>query len=970
MALASHRFRASPLVLAILLCIPALPAIDAASPPVAAVNARTSEAYAGIQAALDDAAPGDVITVPMSADAVPTPHVGSLVLATQDVTLCATVALGACAPISAPGRFELNGLAFAEPPTPWQQQAMKAATGVGSTSYFPKAFLGNEPLQIDDIEALSADFLVESGSCTGGSRRIQLGLDTDGNGARDTTYMAYPANGTPCVVGEWSHIDFTKGHVGSGATFAGAHASALELNADYAIVAVNAVFDGAPAGSIVWLDNVLFNDVVLREQVDMACLDAQDPKCPTVVARPATILDGAAGEPTTVLIAATGVTVQGFTIKNSPLAGRGQAVRMTTAGALLENDIEGNLLATDLQFGVLVTTAASPEPFVIEGNRIANWSNQGVYVGGSANGAGIIRGNVITANGANALLVEGDRPTTPLLVEGNDLRANPGNVRMDTSRVVTLRENDLGISQTTLSFTARFPTLFVDATDNRWGTYNRSNIMATMSGVGARTVDVSCYYSLQDTQVCPATADFTFAPATAHKGVQVQFTDASTPGGNKIASYAWDFADGATSSQQSPAHAFPSSGVHLVRLTVTDTEGFASVAQKPVAISNAAPVFDDAGPISATEAQTLVLALSATDADGDALTYTYVSGPAGVAVSGATATWRPTAAQTGAHALVFRASDGDLNDVANVTVNVADVDQTPRVLAAATLRVLEGATSSVMVFTSDADGDAITLAAAGLPAFAELVPMGADAWRIVAAPLVGDRGTYPVVLTATANGVDATTTVNIIVARNAAVKVNVSGSALGLTSPGVPVTLRANVQNTGSESDTFALFAPAPAGWTLAFPAPVTLAPGETQVVAFTATPTTSAREAGLRLVVASAADPAVTGVASYRVGVPIFVTATYTKATYALGETPAGTARVTYLDGSPVVNARVIVKQVPQNAPVLPTTTEGRTDANGVLAFTHAGQTSAMLPGNHAVSVQAVTTVAANIATSYTVGV
>ncbi|MFI6154705.1 collagenase [Kitasatospora sp. NPDC051170] len=66
------------------------------------------------------------------------------------------------------------------------------------------------------------------------------------------------------------------------------------------------------------------------------------------------------------------------------------------------------------------------------------------------------------------------------------------------------------------------------------------------------------------------TAAFTAAPT----GLTAQFTDRSTvTGGGRIASWAWKFGDGATSTDQSPSHAYTSAGSYEVSLTVTDANG-------------------------------------------------------------------------------------------------------------------------------------------------------------------------------------------------------------------------------------------------------------------------------------------------------------------------------------------------------------------------------------------------------------
>ena len=68
----------------------------------------------------------------------------------------------------------------------------------------------------------------------------------------------------------------------------------------------------------------------------------------------------------------------------------------------------------------------------------------------------------------------------------------------------------------------------------------------------------------------PPVAAFTFAPAAPTTGSPVQFTDAST---GAPASWAWDFGDGGSSSEQNPSYTFASAGTFTVTLTVANAAG-------------------------------------------------------------------------------------------------------------------------------------------------------------------------------------------------------------------------------------------------------------------------------------------------------------------------------------------------------------------------------------------------------------
>jgi serine protease len=76
-------------------------------------------------------------------------------------------------------------------------------------------------------------------------------------------------------------------------------------------------------------------------------------------------------------------------------------------------------------------------------------------------------------------------------------------------------------------------------------------------------------------QAAPGTA-FHAAPTSGSAGaigLVVQFTDDTRYADPSGATWAWDFGDGGTSSEQSPSHAYLVRGTYTVTLTVTRTDG-------------------------------------------------------------------------------------------------------------------------------------------------------------------------------------------------------------------------------------------------------------------------------------------------------------------------------------------------------------------------------------------------------------
>lgn len=66
------------------------------------------------------------------------------------------------------------------------------------------------------------------------------------------------------------------------------------------------------------------------------------------------------------------------------------------------------------------------------------------------------------------------------------------------------------------------------------------------------------------------------------------FTDTSTDSDGTIASWAWDFGDGNTSTQQHPSHTYAAGGTYTVQLTVTDDQGASDTYSNGVTVAEPA----------------------------------------------------------------------------------------------------------------------------------------------------------------------------------------------------------------------------------------------------------------------------------------------------------------------------------------------------------------------------------------------
>jgi hypothetical protein len=129
------------------------------------------------------------------------------------------------------------------------------------------------------------------------------------------------------------------------------------------------------------------------------------------------------------------------------------------------------------------------------------------------------------------------------------------------------------------------------------------------------------------------------------------------------------------------------------------------------------PPIANAQSITTPQDSPLAIVLTASDLDGDALTYSVVAGPAHGSLSGTapTLTYTPATLYSGADSFTFKANDGTADsNVATVSVTVTHVNHAP-VASAQSVTTNEDTAKAIVLVATDVDNDPLTYAVVTAP---------------------------------------------------------------------------------------------------------------------------------------------------------------------------------------------------------------------------------------------------------------
>lgn len=169
-------------------------------------------------------------------------------------------------------------------------------------------------------------------------------------------------------------------------------------------------------------------------------------------------------------------------------------------------------------------------------------------------------------------------------------------------------------------------------------------------------------------------------------------------------------------------------GSHQVTIEA-DAGGLTAIQSFSITVTlNRAPAISSTAGTTAAEGFAYSYQIAANDADGDPLTYTLTTAPAGMTVSSTgLVTWTPAAMQLGSNAVTLVVSDGSLTAIQSYTVTVT-ANRAPSIQSIPVTTGSEGTAYSYAVVATDPDGDTITYSLRVAPAGMTLSAAGVISW--------------------------------------------------------------------------------------------------------------------------------------------------------------------------------------------------------------------------------------------------
>jgi len=189
---------------------------------------------------------------------------------------------------------------------------------------------------------------------------------------------------------------------------------------------------------------------------------------------------------------------------------------------------------------------------------------------------------------------------------------------------------------------------------------------------------------------------------------------------------------------------YDDAGIYYIDFGVSDGKG--GIDNETVKIivhnKNRPPVLEPIGDKTVNESELLEFTISATDPDGDTLSYSATNLPEGASFDPNTRTfsWTPSFEQEGIyHDVHFEVSDGELCDWENITIVVGGTNRPPVLEQIGDKAVNESELLEFTINATDPDGDTLTYSASNLPDGATFNP---DTRTFSWTPSFEQSGTY------------------------------------------------------------------------------------------------------------------------------------------------------------------------------------------------------------------------------------
>ena len=201
-------------------------------------------------------------------------------------------------------------------------------------------------------------------------------------------------------------------------------------------------------------------------------------------------------------------------------------------------------------------------------------------------------------------------------------------------------------------------------------------------------------------------------------------------------------------------------GAYQVTIRAEDNGGLFD--EKTITVNvlkgQSAPVFSDVDDQDVTTGVVVEVPISATDPNGDPITFTPISGPSFVSLNDlgngqGLLTISPQTGDEGAYQVTIRATDsnGDFSEK-TISINITKSNTEPVLVDINDQTLIEGTSLEVGASASDIDGDIITLTLVSGPSFVTLNANGNGTGAIIISPNFGEVGNYSITVQATDPG--------------------------------------------------------------------------------------------------------------------------------------------------------------------------------------------------------------------------